>query len=415
MHSFDRDLKVVQTPWLKFAVLAIAGIALRLAVSTRGHNFDMESWDIVARLVQGGKSVYAHTYRYPYGPAGAYALGALRSLAEACGLHGIQGFHLVLAGFLSLVDVLIAYMVLRIAGVAGAAMFLLNPVSILISGFHSQLETVAIAAALASWLLLRRATALYSTRLFYLSAALLGASLAVKHVFIFFPLWILMARGECKWKPLPRAFYVGIAYGAFLLSFGLYFLIYPESVNGILRNVFLYRGDNAHIGNSLVPRILSKLGYLAGAKESIENGPLRGVLTPLWILLLTALGWLSRRNWSRLPYLYLTGLLLFTSTMADQYMVDVVVVIAIFWYWWPGWIYTAVATVCLVFSRYNIGSVHGLPQMIHGTPWHRLNDWLYPQLVLILLLWKLMSASDTSRPGAPSRLVQTAMMVLPGR
>src|SRR6266542_2416842 len=114
-------------PWLVFLVLALLGTALRLISATHGYNNDIESFSYVAHQVQLGKSIYIHAYQY--GPPGGLMMGILRSFAEVCGFAGIQGFHLFMAGFLSIIDVIIAYLVLRISGIAGAAFFLLNPVS----------------------------------------------------------------------------------------------------------------------------------------------------------------------------------------------------------------------------------------------------------------------------------------------
>ena len=61
--------------WLFFAVL-VAGIAARLLVATCGHDYDMDSWQLVANLADRGDNVYASTDRClipvgrTFGPAG---------------------------------------------------------------------------------------------------------------------------------------------------------------------------------------------------------------------------------------------------------------------------------------------------------------------------------------------------------
>src|SRR5262249_41097924 len=90
-----------------FLATVVLGVTLRLLAAGVGYNFDIESWDITSKLFLAGKSVYANTYRYPYAPAGIYILGTLKWLALSFGYDGVQAFHLLVAAFLSCVDVTI--------------------------------------------------------------------------------------------------------------------------------------------------------------------------------------------------------------------------------------------------------------------------------------------------------------------
>jgi hypothetical protein len=67
-------------------IACLAGVALRVWLATRAHNYDMESWTMTADLVVHGKSVYANTYRHPYGPVWFLVLGSLRHAHDALGL-----------------------------------------------------------------------------------------------------------------------------------------------------------------------------------------------------------------------------------------------------------------------------------------------------------------------------------------
>jgi hypothetical protein len=57
-----------------FAAAGLASVALKMILATQGHNYDLDSYGIVASLVLQGKSVYANTARYNYGPLWACLL-----------------------------------------------------------------------------------------------------------------------------------------------------------------------------------------------------------------------------------------------------------------------------------------------------------------------------------------------------
>jgi hypothetical protein len=104
--------------WLFFVVI-IVGIAARLLVATSGHNFDMNSWQIVANIVDRGANVYASTVRYNYGPVWFQILHGLNLLAG----HNPDVLRYLVAGFLSLVDVGIFCILWRKFGKVAACLF----------------------------------------------------------------------------------------------------------------------------------------------------------------------------------------------------------------------------------------------------------------------------------------------------
>lgn len=52
---------------LLIIVIIFLGITPRFAITQLGHNFHFESYCIVGKLVNEGKSIYANTTRYNYG------------------------------------------------------------------------------------------------------------------------------------------------------------------------------------------------------------------------------------------------------------------------------------------------------------------------------------------------------------
>src|SRR5262245_42661677 len=93
-----------------------------------------------------GGNPYAETFRYNYSPFWAYCLLALSKVADRSHLE----LHLVVRGFLTTVDLLNAVLIGLIASQVDGrpvwqrfSLYLVNPVAILIVGFHGQFETLA--------------------------------------------------------------------------------------------------------------------------------------------------------------------------------------------------------------------------------------------------------------------------------
>lgn len=223
-----------------FALLAVSSTIAKVLLSGLGHNFDLESWALFSDLVRAGKNVYAETYRNPYGPLWAYfCAGAGCVQAQVFGSESLVGFHRLLAFLLSLVDVGIAGLLARRYSLGVGTLFLLNPVSLLITGFHTQFENLAILLALAACLLLEGREAPGLTR-HGLAMAGLGVSLVVKHILIFLPLWFLFRPGASRRE---RALYL-VPFALFGASF-LPFVGDERGLEGVIEHVLLY--DSFHL------------------------------------------------------------------------------------------------------------------------------------------------------------------------
>src|SRR5664279_132719 len=171
--------------WLFFVVI-IAGIAARLLVATCGHNYDVDSWQIVANIVERGANVYASTERYTYGPVWFQILHGLDLLAG----HNPAVLRYLVAGFLSLVDVGIFYILWRKYGRVAACLFFFNPISVIITGYHSQIDNLAVLLGLlAAWLVGDEFDRPLNRRKL-LGLFVLGLSLATKHLLFAFPFWL---------------------------------------------------------------------------------------------------------------------------------------------------------------------------------------------------------------------------------
>jgi hypothetical protein len=215
--------------WLLGGAMFFSVLA-KIALASTGHNYDMDSWRVVSDIVSQGKSVYANTDRYNYGPIWAWLVSGFGHLA---GPDDGEQFHMWIAAFLAMIDVLIAMAIAGAYSWIGAIVFLLSPISLLISGFHSQFDNLAVLMGLLAWLQIHAGKPKPTALL--ISAVCLGLSLMVKHALFLFPIWLIF------WRPLGkvryRILYAAIAYGLLAAAF-LPWWGDAASRTGIVNNVF---------------------------------------------------------------------------------------------------------------------------------------------------------------------------------
>lgn len=276
---------------LLFVFLGV-GVLVRFLAATTGFTYDMESYQIAARAVLEHKNVYAETVRYNYGPFWFYVLAILYKLAL---LFPDPFFALryFTAGVLALVDIGLFFLLSSLFSRTTAYLYYLNPISILVTGYYSQFDNLALLAGLAAvWLLARKRK--------ISGLALLGVSLIIKHIFFFFPVWLAIR--EKTWK--GKLVTVGLPTGIFLLSF-LPFL--RDGFEGIIQNVFLYTSfNNAPFWHVFVPDFLSR--YVS---------PMF-----LFVFALTLGGVFARRiSLTQLAAWYGCILVLFSPAISEQYFV----------------------------------------------------------------------------------------------
>jgi hypothetical protein len=118
-----------------FLVLFI-GISFRISVTRLGHNFDLDSYCLVSEIISHGGNVYSETERYNYGPIWSYFVGLFYEITKFFG-RGFTFLGLLISLIITLVDVGIFFVLRKRYGLFTASLFFLNPVSIIISGYHS--------------------------------------------------------------------------------------------------------------------------------------------------------------------------------------------------------------------------------------------------------------------------------------
>jgi len=225
-------------------VVIIIGIALRYLVAIRGHNFDFDSFLIVSDIVDRGYNVYANTDRYNYGPIWSFVLIMLYRLAGKDTLV----FRLLLIAFLSIVDMGIFIILRQKKDLVVASLFFLNPISIIITGYHNQFDNFAILLAMSAVLLLKDDIGKSITTRKSLGLVMLGLSLMTKHLFIAFPIWLAIKQRGIFQKIIILLMPIAM----FLIGF---FPYWDGGRQGIIVNVLQYSSWNNEIFYKLfVPR-----------------------------------------------------------------------------------------------------------------------------------------------------------------
>ena len=286
---------------LAFPVLAVVAAGLRLGAMAFEPNSDLGSYEIVGELQADGRNVYANTFLYNYGPAWFILLGWLWQLSEL--LVGDDGaYRLLIVLVLTTADLSIGYMLLRRFGLGASALFLLNPLSILITGQHNQFDNIAIAIGFAAVLVIGDEREGPVTRRQLAGLAVLSLSIIVKHVLFFLPVWLGMRQRD------RQRFLVYSAVP--MLIFGASFLPWIiDGWQGIYDNVLSYRSfQNAPLVNILTfgtlgPDALAQLGSL------------------LFFAAMVAVGWLVRgRSSLTMLMAMLVAVVVFAPATANQYL-----------------------------------------------------------------------------------------------
>ena len=235
--------------WWVFGLLVL-GVVLRFVVMKRGHNFDLESWRLAASITEHHGNVYAETYRYNYGPIWFEILHVLDSFAQWLP-NPYHAFRFLIVGVLTAADLGIWYLLRKRFGYVAGFLFFLNPISIIITGYHNQFDTLAIFAALMAAVLYEKDGPM--TKRKWWGLILLGVSLTIKHVFFLFPLWLAVR--EKGWRQKLIVLVVPIA--IFLASF-LPFV--AEGHAGIVKNVFGYASfNNAPFWYTVLPQFVQSV------------------------------------------------------------------------------------------------------------------------------------------------------------
>jgi len=226
---------------LTLTLIILNGLLIRLVMAATYYgNFDMKFFKLAADAALAGDNIYAMTKNYNYTPVWLMVLGWLKWMQ-------IFHFPAVTFGFMvrffgCLVDTMSLAFLLLIARNEGlsitktTALFYLNPVSFLTTGYQGQFENFAVLMILIGlWAYLKLRdpdlSGFWGTALLWIFAT---AGMIVKHN-VFYELIICLNTAIKRYRVKLLLFAVSVC--IFLATFIPY---WSTGKDGIINNVFLY-------------------------------------------------------------------------------------------------------------------------------------------------------------------------------
>tara|TARA_B100002019_G_C21252771_1_gene592126 strand:+ start:338 stop:1528 length:1191 start_codon:yes stop_codon:yes gene_type:complete len=298
-----------------FIIFILVGFALRFWATQYGSNMDFAMWEFNLDLFKQGVSFYEFG-NYSYSTPWIYTLYILDSISfpileNSSFVKNTPGefYRIKIVFFLSIIDLLIFYLLYKNYSLKIGLFFFLNPIIIIITGHHNQFSQFAILFGFLSILLYENKNLKYKL---LIPPLLLGLSLSIKHILIFFPIWWAFKEK----KLINKILVVTIPYTFFILSFFPYLITDLEFIIHKLC-CFGMRSDGPFWG-MFGPKIIHM--YFD--------------LQTLYSLILIGLGIvLVDKKLLESFYFYLMALVIFSSMMYTQYLAIPVIAIAVYWNW----------------------------------------------------------------------------------
>lgn len=274
-------------------VVVIVGIGLRILASRRGHNYDFDSYLLVAEGREQGVSPW-QTGRYNYGPIWAQVLYIFSWTETTFGLS----FRMQIIALLTIADLIIGYFIFRVRGLGIASCFFMNPISIVITGYHNQFDNLAISIACVAMLISRDVQIGPLRWRDVITTMILALSLSTKHVLLVFVVWLAMRQVGA----IRKLAYLLIPCLLFLVSFTPFLTSSWAAIN---KTVIGYdSADNGPIWD------------LLGIQDGLGPVP----ITVLFAILLTFIGYpMRRQSQHESLFVYLIFIVVLTPSLVSQY------------------------------------------------------------------------------------------------
>lgn len=210
----------------------VLGLALRVFASTLGSTFDFESYQLVYKGLLEGTLPW-ETRRYNYGSVWAFVVFTAGKLS----MSQVDLFRFIIIFVLCSADWVNSRFIRQFFSSKFGYFYFLNPISIMISGYYMQFDTLAIAFAVLAITHLMQFEALGSKKNLHMAVFFLSLSLMTKHVFAVFLIWLFF-----RYKGKVRFYLAVVPLSIFLLHF------FPIALLGkwrvVWEQVFLYWSAN---------------------------------------------------------------------------------------------------------------------------------------------------------------------------
>lgn len=334
--------------WQKTFILALffIGIVLRFMVMAFGHNYDFDSYCIVGEISGNLRNVYAETSRYNYGPVFFVFQGLLYRLSQIAGDNWMNLYRVLIVSLLVFADLGIAVFIAYRYSITKALLFFLNPVSIIISGYHNQFDNIAILFALLSILYFNDDPKWNRRDIGFV--VFFTLSLMTKHILFLVPV-ILLFTSRLSMK--KKALYAFVPPMLFLLSFVPFVVGNPAAFQGMKDNVFLYRSLN---NSPLLHALYDRIGLPSGMSFFVYIACMISVAFAV-----------RKQDYDAALFIYLIAMLTFSSAIANQYLA--IPMAALFVLGSGGWkyIYIAVSTFFLLINGNGLHLSIQLPEGVY--------------------------------------------------
>jgi hypothetical protein len=299
--------------------LALIVRLLPAALLPVGAGYDIESFELVAEALLDGQDIYSAASvmgRHPYLPFQMYLVGASMMASRATQIPFVVLVKLppILA------DVAITALVYRVCRRRGslvgdasawALAYALNPISILVSAYHGQFDSIPVLFLLTAWYLWQ-----FGQR-YTRSALALGMGIVSKTwPVVLLPIVFIRARSRRS-----KLGYVAIAFGIPMLFTAIYLMAFHGKVLPLLGRALTHTGVPGYWG------ITGLLALGGNSSELAESIAASYTASHRWILFCAGLGtlWATRRQ-SGLDALVTTilGVLAVSAGMGLQWLLWVV-------------------------------------------------------------------------------------------
>lgn len=221
---------------ISIALIIILGTIVRSILSIGCYgNYDMDSWKIISGIVERGGNVYAETSRYQTSPVWCNTLTGLRMAASGLNMppHAVIKLYLTFIDLLTLLFLILIAKEEKLSIVKTALFFYLNPVSFLLTGYHGQIENLAILMVVAGiyfYMILKKRPFLRIAVIWFFSTF----GMMVKHSIFYETIICVNYSVRRIWIKLLL---LAVSAAAFLMLFVPYL---DKGMDGIIKNVFCY-------------------------------------------------------------------------------------------------------------------------------------------------------------------------------